>query len=599
MSTKYPWLPYVFQDPNVAGAIDFNYIFGKDSLSTKAKEILAKQLVELLLDCLVDNCVTEKLSEFLKENPSHKYIEYLNRYLQLYLSESFFGKKSLYEFGIQLTTQSDNIEEVKLGMLILGVFENDISKQILKTLGLHSEFTLYALEASKNFRRHNTFVFELAQNTLGYGKLLSLFLLNPITQEQIKWTFEQGAINEVNPNLAAIICLEKTDMIGFYRDLVMSKDNFSSVSYLFAFALENSDLKDFSIGIELATKYIRTAADYSRSFIDYAALILIQRSVLLDNEANYPQEIQKQCLLITKQPRWEVVVINELNNPSLPTSLIVEVINSSGFLPHFRNFTQLLLKDPYDMELLNFFLVINPKHYWQSVYYYLLEQMPLGVLDVEPQYLSDDDLGVEHKPDFWLVYLLKAMRKEKHQDEDFYLRCLTARFQDVRIEAVEALKAIKPSWSKNVVSTLEKLYPLEPHPEIKKNILSLIGKKKEKKQQFVDISPIQITPSPFDIYLFDTYIAGTSFHDLSVIDGKVKIGDTLYLLRKPNNPYDKNAILVVTEIGYVLGYIPKVSNKLLALKMDNGEKIYAVLLTDALNDRLDIQIMQCKERPET
>lgn len=99
---------------------------------------------------------------------------------------------------MKLTSQSIH-EEVKLGMIILVFFENNIARQILKTLGLHSTFTIYALEATKNFICYNQFVHELAPNTCSYGKIAALHRLEPISFQYLNHVLPEEVLEE-NPN---------------------------------------------------------------------------------------------------------------------------------------------------------------------------------------------------------------------------------------------------------------------------------------------------------------------------------------------------------------------------------------------------------------
>ena len=94
---------------------------------------------------------------------------------KLLISEKLLDKDRLYSFAIRLATESEFEDEVKLGMLVLGFFENDLVRKIIKTLGYHSELTIYAVEASQNFHDYNEFLYNLAQNTCGIWEVGSTY----------------------------------------------------------------------------------------------------------------------------------------------------------------------------------------------------------------------------------------------------------------------------------------------------------------------------------------------------------------------------------------------------------------------------------------
>lgn len=83
-----------------------------------------------------------------------------------------------------------------------------------------------------------------------------------------------------------------------------------------------------------------------------------------------------------------------------------------------------------------------------------------------------------------------------------------------------------------------------------------------------------LNPLIREIHLFDTYVAGTThLEDNSVLD-EIKIDDELTLQRE-NNKFDQNAILLHTEQGKKLGYIPEKDNLVFARLMDAGKLLIA------------------------
>ena len=83
-----------------------------------------------------------------------------------------------------------------------------------------------------------------------------------------------------------------------------------------------------------------------------------------------------------------------------------------------------------------------------------------------------------------------------------------------------------------------------------------------------------IKPLVNEIHLFDSYIAGTThLKDQTVLDAAA-IGDKL-TLRREENKFDDNAILILNEKGEKLGYIPEKDNIIFARLMDAGKLLMA------------------------
>ena len=84
-------------------------------------------------------------------------------------------------------------------------------------------------------------------------------------------------------------------------------------------------------------------------------------------------------------------------------------------------------------------------------------------------------------------------------------------------------------------------------------------------------------PKPFerDIFLFDTYIAGTSHTEgIEALEPHLNINDRLEFFREPDNPYDGQAIVVKTVDGVKIGYVPKQDNIIFARLMDAGKLLF-------------------------
>ena len=102
-------------------------------------------------------------------------------------------------------------------------------------------------------------------------------------------------------------------------------------------------------------------------------------------------------------------------------------------------------------------------------------------------------------------------------------------------------------------------------------------------------------PKPFvqEVELLNCNIAGTTFLNLKDIEPKLKKNQLLVLKREPKNKYDDKAILILTEDGQKLGYVPQEKNEILSRLMDAGKLLFGRLDEKNWVDRwlrLDIQV---------
>lgn len=84
-------------------------------------------------------------------------------------------------------------------------------------------------------------------------------------------------------------------------------------------------------------------------------------------------------------------------------------------------------------------------------------------------------------------------------------------------------------------------------------------------------------PKPFerDIFLFDTYVAGTThIEGIEELEPHLNADDRLEFFREPDNQYDKQAIVIKTADGVKIGYVPQNDNVIFARLMDAGKLLF-------------------------
>lgn len=86
---------------------------------------------------------------------------------------------------------------------------------------------------------------------------------------------------------------------------------------------------------------------------------------------------------------------------------------------------------------------------------------------------------------------------------------------------------------------------------------------------------LAVQPFERDIFLFDTYVAGTSYIEgIEELALHLNIGDRLDFFREPDNPYDDKAIVIRNTDGVKIGYVPRKDNVVFARLMDAGKLLF-------------------------
>lgn len=85
-----------------------------------------------------------------------------------------------------------------------------------------------------------------------------------------------------------------------------------------------------------------------------------------------------------------------------------------------------------------------------------------------------------------------------------------------------------------------------------------------------------IKPLTNEIHLFDSFVAGTThLKDQSVLT-EISVGSKLSL-RREDNKFDDNAIMLFAENGKKVGYVPEKDNIIFARLMDAGKLLSATV----------------------
>ena len=83
--------------------------------------------------------------------------------------------------------------------------------------------------------------------------------------------------------------------------------------------------------------------------------------------------------------------------------------------------------------------------------------------------------------------------------------------------------------------------------------------------------------APFakEIFLIETHVAGTSHVAIREVEVHLTAGSSLVLRRDGDNEFDPLAIIILTEKGDKLGFVPRDRNEILARLMDAGKFLFA------------------------
>lgn len=126
--------------------------------------------------------------------------------------------ESVYAFARNCLNSAD-VNLVKLGLIIIEIFNepDNAVKDIIRTLGLSDEFTIFSVFNMMRWTNGNSEVFRLAQKVHGWGRIHAVERLRPETQEIRDWLLEEGIRNDVLPAYSALDVYQKADIAALLK----------------------------------------------------------------------------------------------------------------------------------------------------------------------------------------------------------------------------------------------------------------------------------------------------------------------------------------------------------------------------------------------
>lgn len=611
-----PSLPYSFQDVRLAGRDDVLFLLLTEGIPFSQKEDLARQCSTIILELLegeeeyVEDPV---LLDFLKKKPMRLFFLELQERLRVLLEHGVMDEKKLHTFAVDIVKNSRYPEEVKLGLVLLGFYPNDLTQQVMKTFGYHSEYSIYVIESMRHPSfKQNPFIFDLAQNTEGFGRLASIFFLKPILKQQQEWLLKKGIKSDFLSNAYANLAFQKTDFRAYLFNLELTAENYRDCLYLLAYRDEERSAMLPQVMLDFMERVVEHR-EFAETFIDVAGLIMLWHQTidswkddyqhLDESQENYDsnkvfwddrfsrfEKMIRNIEMFLNKPRWRQIVLQEMTDPVESDYLIITTLKFLSMTPEFEAFTALLARTPLGLNLLDFFLANHAEEYFEDVCNYLdsilneeLFKMPLQQeADGEAEAL--DDLM---RVNIWLENLFECMSKKEFYHEEWCLRGIRYYHPEIRQLALEALQKHRKQWGDSVRKALRDVQQMEMNANNMNLVKVLLDPEaptgKERRYLPVNVPITQAVPT--DRKLLDTYISGTYYRDLTGMEGSVKKGSILQLVRERDNERDTHSIAVTLANGYMVGHIPRVDNRVLANLLDTDAALYALLEEDGLDER--------------
>ncbi len=221
--------------------------------------------------------LADKLFKMLGEHVQAVYaIDVLQSYIQEHHGQ--LDPKCLYQYALHLLLESADRESVKFGLAFMELFKTDGKdklKEVVRTLGLCNEFTLFAIFVMQKWQDGNNEIWQLAKKVHGWGRIHAVEYLKPESEDIRKWLLTEGIHNDVLPAYSALPCWLKSGAEAVLNDHP-SYEDFVGIRDIICGLLDEGPVQGLSA--------LENADDIILAFLDEAQMMTL---CLEDLEAIY------------------------------------------------------------------------------------------------------------------------------------------------------------------------------------------------------------------------------------------------------------------------------------------------------------------------
>lgn len=250
---------------------------------------------------------------------------------------------------------------VKVGIGLLGVAGLNGDIGIVRTLGAHEEFTLFAAVAITNgaFEVENE-LWALAKSVDGWGRIHCVERLAATNNPEIKeWILREGFRNEVMYEYLAYTAATSGDLLqALHRPEVDRALLTSAGEILTALVMGGpaQDLDDYDRGADVVEQYLNLLNTRASELCDLLAVLAI--SSFLNEQIDWEERssrgwtatrreaFEQACASIQARPHWEVLIWEGLQSaePQIKGAAVMAARQLD--LDTFEHFFQQVERDP-------------------------------------------------------------------------------------------------------------------------------------------------------------------------------------------------------------------------------------------------------------
>lgn len=335
------------------------------------------------------------LADFAKDNTALNAIDAFEGFI--YDNTDWIDPNNLHRFAEECL-MSDDRNIVKYGMEMIEVFSepNESIKEIIRTLGLSDEFTIFSIFNMQHWSNANDEIFSIAQKVHGWGRVHAVKYLEPANEEIKEWLLKEGVKNDIMPDYSALEVYNKADVRTLLKEK-LTDDVFSYVVLIIDSLLYEGPVCGIS-AIEDADSMLLDFLDHVKQHGLNLDICETVYRIISDNRSD---EVNSLCGQILNSDETKEIVICSLNEGKGIN--LAEYLNIDYAEPLYRH-----MSADFDNGCNNCRHLIRNYDYRDKVLDLFRKNLPMDEMVSEPT--DCVELGAKYQNYTRLMFLIQELK---------------------------------------------------------------------------------------------------------------------------------------------------------------------------------------------
>ncbi|WP_322936739.1 hypothetical protein [Nocardioides bizhenqiangii] len=258
-------------------------------------------------------------------------LEYVDAAIEL-VAQAGADPTRVHDVGRWLATTGSNRSAVKVGIALIGVSGLDRDVDVVRVLGAHEEFTLFAAVALKNgLDDPDSELWALAAAVDGWGRIHCVEQLRDTDDPAIRsWILREGFRNSVMYEYLAHIAATTGDLLSALRAEAPDRELLTAAGEIIEALVQGGpaqDLEDYTEGADAVEAYLSHMATRAETLGDFHAVDAIRS--FLDRDGSW-DELSQQGWTATRRAAFEDLCAQILDRDVWNDLIAVALLSDDG-----------------------------------------------------------------------------------------------------------------------------------------------------------------------------------------------------------------------------------------------------------------------------